>query len=178
MAITVTKSTGGGGYSEGWKTVIVSNATKGDYSGSKYIDLFFEGYPETLKCRVWEARSGEGEEFQIANMVRYSNPTVLDELDKDGTTAASLDDSPAGLKGKSLQVFFYKKDNGYSEISPKVVPASPFTNIVDDITEERISRLKASAESYIKRRQEANGVTTETTETKTTKGTTEDGMPW
>ena len=177
MAITVTKSTGGG-YDEGWKTVTISSATKGDYSGSKYIDLFFEGYPETLKCRVWEARSGEGEEFQIANMVRYSNPTVLDELDKDGTTAASLDDSPAGLKGKSLQVFFYKKDNGYSEISPKVVPASPFTNIVDDITEERISRLKASAESYIKRRQEANGVTTETTETKTTKGTTEDGMPW
>ena len=165
MAITVTKSTGGG-YDEGWKTVTISSATKGDYSGSKYIDLFFEGYPETLKCRVWEARSGEGEEFQIANMVRYSNPTVLDELDKDGTTAASLDDSPAGLKGKSLQVFFYKKDNGYSEISPKVVPASPFTNIVDDITEERISRLKASAESYIKRRQEANGVTTETTEDK------------
>ena len=178
MAITVTKSTSGGGYSEGWKTVTVSNATKGDYNNSKYIDLFFEGYPETLKCRVWEARSGEGEEFQIANMVRYSNPTVLDEMDKDGTTAASLDDSSAGLKGKSLQVFFYKKANGYSEISPKVVPASPFTNIVDDITEERISRLKASAESYIKRRQEANGVTTETTETKTTKGTTEDGMPW
>tara|TARA_Y100000034_G_scaffold113649_1_gene148890 strand:+ start:195 stop:728 length:534 start_codon:yes stop_codon:yes gene_type:complete len=177
MAITVTKSTGGG-YDEGWKTVTISNATKGDYSGSKYIDLFFEGYPETLKCRVWEARSGEGEEFQIANMVRYSNPTVLDELDKDGTTAASLDDSPAGLKGKSLQVFFYKKDNGYSEISPKVVPASPFTNIVDDITEERISRLKASAEAYIKRRQEANGVTTETTTTETTEGTTEDGMPW
>ena len=174
MAITVTKSTSGGGYSEGWKTVTVSNATKGDYSGSKYIDLFFEGYPETLKCRVWEARSGEGEEFQIANMVRYSNPTVLDELDKDGTTAASLDASPAGLKGKSLQVFFYKKDNGYSEISPKVVPAIPFVNIVDDITEERISRLKASAEAYIKRRQEANGVTAETTETT---GDTND-IPW
>ena len=172
MAITVTKSTGGG-YDEGWKTVTISSATKGDYSGSKYIDLFFEGYPETLKCRVWEARSGEGEEFQIANMVRYSNPTVLDELDKDGTTAASLDDSPAGLKGKSLQVFFYKKDNGYSEISPKVVPASPFKNIVDDITEDVITRLKASAEAYIKRRQEANGVTqTETTETST------DEVPW
>ena len=172
MAITVTKSTGGG-YDEGWKTVTISSATKGDYSGSKYIDLFFEGYPETLKCRVWEARSGEGEEFQIANMVRYSNPTILDEMDKDGTTAASLDDSSAGLKGKSLQVFFYKKANGYSEISPKVVPASPFKNIVDDITEDVIARLKASAEAYIKRRQVANGVTEETT-----KGTSEDGMPW
>ena len=46
-------------------------------------NVFFESYPETLKCRVWEARSGEGEEFQIANMVRYSNPNVLDEMDKE-----------------------------------------------------------------------------------------------
>ena len=85
MPITVTKSSGGGGYDEGWKTVTISSATRGDFNGSKYVDLFFENYPESLKCRVWEARSGEGEEFQIANMVRYSNPTVLDEMDKDGT---------------------------------------------------------------------------------------------
>jgi hypothetical protein len=110
-------------------------------------------------------------------MVRYSNPTVLDEMDKDGTTAASLDDSPAGLKGKSLQVFFYKKANGYSEISPKVVPASPFTNIVDDITEDRITQLKASAEAYIKRGQEANGVIEETT-TDTTEGDKGGDTPW
>ena len=174
MALTVTKSTGGG-YDEGWKTVTISNTKRGDFNGSKYIDLFFEGYPETLKCRVWEARNGEGEEFSVTNMVRYSNPTILDEMDKDGTTAASLDDSPAGLKGKSLQVFFYKKANGYSEISPKVVTAAPFVNIVDDITEDRITQLKASAEAYIKRRQEANGVTAETTET--TEDTT-DEVPW
>ena len=176
MAITVTKSSGGGGYTEGWKTVTISNATRGDYNGSKYVDLFFETYPESLKCRVWEARSGEGEEFQIANMVRYSNPTVLDEMDKDGTAAASLDDSPAGLKGKSLQVFFYKKANGYSEVSPKVVPATPFKNIVDDITEDRITQLKASAEAYIKRRQEANGVATEITGT--TEGDSNGEQPW
>ena len=175
MAITVTKSTGGG-YEEGWKTVTISNATRGDYNGSKYVDLFFESYPETLKCRVWEARSGEGEEFQIANMVRYSNPNVLDEMDKDGTTAASLDDSPAGLKGKSLQVFFYKKANGYSEVSQKVAPAKPFENIIDNFSEERISRIKQSAEAYTKRKIEANGVTTE--KTGTTEGDSTDGMPW
>jgi hypothetical protein len=97
-------------------------------------------------------------------MVRYSNPTILDEIDKDGTTAASLDDSSAALKGKSLQVLFYKKANGYSEISAKVVPANPFKNIVDDITEDRITQLKASAEAYIKRRQVANGVPTPNSE--------------
>ena len=107
-------------------------------------------------------------------MVRYSNPTVLDEMDKDGTAAASLDDSPAGLKGKSLQVFFYKKANGYSEISAKVVPAVPFKNIVDDITEDRITQLKASAEAYIQRRKVANGVI----DTETTQGDKDGEMPW
>ena len=133
MAIIVTKNEGGGGYEEGWKTVTISKAERGDFNGSKFIDLWFEGYPESLKCRVWEARNGEGEEFSISNMVRYSNPEVLEEMDNDGTAAAKLDDSPTGLKGKSLQVLFYKKANGYSEISQKVAPAIPFQNIVDNI---------------------------------------------
>ena len=172
MALTVTKKEGGG-YDEGWKTVTISNAKRGDFNGSKFIDLWFENYPETLKCRVWEARSGEGEEFQVANMVRYSNPTILEEMDNDGTTAASLDDSPAGLKGKSLQVLFYKKENGYSEVAQKVAPATPFQNIVDNFDDTRIQRIKDAAEKYINNRKQANGIAqTETTETST------DEVPW
>jgi len=170
MALVVTKKEGG--YDEGWKTVTISDAKRGDFNGSKFVDLWFEGYPETLKCRVWEARSGEGEEFQVANMVRYSNPTVLEEMDKDGTAAASLDDSPTGLKGKSLQVLFYKKENGYSEVAQKVAPATPFQNIVDNFDDNRIERIKEAAEKYIKGRLEANGVKTETTKTST------DEVPW
>ena len=157
MGIVVTKKEGGG-YDEGWKTVTISSAEKGDFNGSKFIDLRFEGYPETVKCRVWEARNKDGEEFSVTNMVRYANPTILEEMDKDGTTAASLDDSPAGLKGKSLQVLFYKKANGYSEISQKVAPAVPFENIVDKFDENRIARIKESAEKYQARRNEANGI--------------------
>ena len=176
MGIVVTKKEGGGGYDEGWKTVTVSDAKKGDFNGSKYIDLFFEGYPESIKCRVWEARSQDGEEFSITNMVRYANPTILEEMDKDGTVAATLDDTPNGLKGKSLQVLFYKKANGYSEISQKVAPATPFQNIVDNFDENRITRIKESAEKYQARRNEANGVATETTtEGKSSNG---DDMPW
>ena len=174
MGIVVTKKEGGG-YDEGWKTVTVSNATKGDFNGSKYIDLFFEGYPETVHCRVWEARNKDGEEFSITNMVRYSNPTILEEMDKDGTAAANLDDSPTGLKGKSLQVLFYKKANGYSGISKNVAPAVPFQNIVDKYDENRITRIKESAEKYQAKRNEANGVVAETTET--TEGKSDD-MPW
>ena len=107
-------------------------------------------------------------------MVRYINPTILEEMDKDGTTAASLDDSPNGLKGNSLQVLFYKKANGYSEISQKVAPAEPFQNIVDNFDENRIARIKESAEKYQAKRNEANGVVAETTET--TEGKSDD-MP-
>ena len=162
-------------FAEGWHTVTVREAEIGDFNGSKFIDLRFEGYPETVKCRVWEARNKDGEEFSVTNMVRYCNPTILEEMDKDGTAAASLDDSPNGLKGKSLQVLFYKKANGYSEISQKVAPAVPFQNIVDNFDENRIARIKESAETYQARRNEANGVVAETTET--TEGKSED-MPW
>jgi hypothetical protein len=175
MGIVVTKKEGGG-YDEGWKTVTVSSAEKGDFNGSKYIDLRFEGYPETVKCRVWEARNKDGEEFSVSNMVRYINPTVLEEMDKDGTTAASLDDSPAGLKGKSLQVLFYKKANGYSEISQKVAPAVPFINIVDNFDDNRITRIKESAEKYQARRNEANGVAASTQTSESSSNA--DDMPW
>ena len=172
MAIIVKKNEGGGGYDEGWKTVTISNTIRGDFNGSKFIDLWFESYAESLKCRVWEARNGEGEEFSVSNMVRYCNPTVLEELEKDGTTAASLDDSPHALKGKSLQVLFYKKANGYSEVSQKVAPATPFENIIDKFNEDRIARIKDSAEKYQVKRNEANGVTqTETTDVA-------DEVPW
>jgi len=147
MGLTVKKSSEGG-FDEGWQTVVINNAVYGDYNGSKYIDLFFDGYPESLKCRVWEARNQEGEEFSISNMIRYSNPDVLEEESLDGETAATLDDSPAGLKGKGLQVLFYKKDNGYTEVFQKTAPAAPFENIIDNITEERILKIKTSAEAY------------------------------
>ena len=173
MSIIVTKKEGGGGYEEGWKTVTVSDAKRGDYNGSKFIDLWFEGYPESLKCRVWEARSGEGEEFSVANMVRYSNPDILEELDHDGTTAAKLDDSPHGLKGKSLQVLFYKKENGYSEVAQKVAPAVPFQNVIDNFDENRIARIKEAAERYMNNKKTlTNGTSTES-ETDTS-----DSIPW
>ena len=82
-------------------------------------------------------------------MFRYSNPTVLAEMNMgDGKTAASLDDSPLALKGKSLQVLFYKNDNGYTKISQKVAPATPFQNIMDNFTEDTIARIKQSAKKY------------------------------
>ena len=167
MSIIVKKSSETG-FSEGWHEVVIENAVTGDYNDSRYIDLFFEGYPESLKCRVWEARNQDGEEFSVSNMVRYSNPDILEELSTDGELSASLDDSPAGLKGKKLQVLFYKKDNGYTEVFQKTAPASPFENIVDNFTEERILKIKTSAEVYKAKRDEKASQTTIDTQTSET----------
>mgnify|MGYP006409294889 CR=1 FL=1 len=169
MAITVTESTGTS-YGEGWKTVTISEAEKGDYNGSGFVDLWFEDYTETLKCRVWEARSKDGEEFSVANMIRSCNPDVLEEhTSADGKNVASLDDSPASLKGKKLQVLFYKNANGYAEVSQKVAPAAPFENIVDKYTEERINNIKAAAERYQANKTPvtSNGIDTNATNTDT-----------
>ena len=90
-------------------------------------------------------------------MIRYANPNVLEELpDKDGAAVAKLDDSNESLTGKKLQVLFYKNAKGYTEVSQKVAPAVPFENIIDNMTEQRIEGIKASAEKYQAKRNEAN----------------------
>lgn len=139
-------------YTEGWKQVTVSKANKGSYGESKYIDLRFESYPDNLKCRVWEARNQEGIEFSVSNMIRYSNPTIMEEGEVNGSTVAKVDDSEESLVGKKLQVYFYKNAKGYTEVAQKVAPAEPFKNIVDDFTPDRIEGIKASAEKYMQKK--------------------------
>jgi len=156
MGIVVTQNTGSGNYTEGWHDVEISKTKKGDYNGSGYVDLWFKDYPESLKCRVWEARNQEGEEFSVTNMVRYSNPEILEELpDKDGAAVAKLDDSNEAMIGKKLQVMFYKNAKGYTEVSQKVAPIEEFENIIDNMTLQRIEGIKASAEKYQAKRNEA-----------------------
>ena len=94
MAITVKENTGTS-FGEGWKQVTISTAKRGDYNGSGFIDLWFDNYPETLKCRVWEARGQDGQEFSVSNMVRSSNPDVLESSEgEDGKKIASLKSAP------------------------------------------------------------------------------------
>ena len=154
MAITL-KESSGGSYPEGWQSVTVSKAEKGDYNGTLYYDLWFNSYPDNLKCRVWETKNKDGEEFSISNLFRYSNPEILEENEADGKKSIKIDDSPMALQGKNLQVLFYKNGNGYTEIAQKVVPASPFQNTIDNITDDAIERIKQSAERYINNRKQA-----------------------
>ena len=138
MAITLNESSGGN-YTEGWHDVTVSKAEKGDYNGSLFYDLWFENHPENLKCRVWEAKNKDGEEFSIANLFRYSNPEILEENESEsGKKSIRIDDSPMALAGKKFQVLFYKNGNGYTEVAQKVVPHAPFENAIDNFSVDRI----------------------------------------
>lgn len=153
MAITL-KESSGGSYPEGWQSVTISKAEKGDYNGTLYYDLRFNNYPDNLKCRVWETKNKDGEEFSISNLFRYSNPEILEENESDGKKSIKIDDSPMALQGKNLQVLFYKNDNGYTEVAQKVVPATAFKNAIDNITTEKIEGMKQSAERYINNRKQ------------------------
>ena len=144
-------------FPEGWQSVTINKAETGDYNGTKYYDLRFEGYPETLKCRVWETKNKEGQEFMISNLIRYTDPEIVEELDSTDGTRGSVNDAPSSLTGKTLQVYMYKNDDGYTEISPKVVPSAPFKNIIDDITDSKIVNLKSATERWVSNRKPKNG---------------------
>ena len=149
----------------GWKTVTVIKSKTGEYNGSKFYDLWFEGLPDNLNCRVWEARNSEGEEFSVSNMIRYSNPDILEEIDcSNGKAVVKVVDSPTALIGKTFQAYFHKNQDGYTRISQKVVPASPFKNVINNITEDTIENLKASTEKWENSKNPVSNGATESTE--------------
>ena len=65
--------TGGSSFPEGWTTVLINDAKEGDHNGTRYIDLFFQDQPDTLKCRIWTATNKKTEqEFGIANLFHHA----------------------------------------------------------------------------------------------------------
>ena len=135
----------------GWQTMTIAKAVDGDYNGTRYIDLHFTGLPESVKCRIWSATNKDtGEDFGIGNLFYYANAGLTLE---DGSL--SIDDNANHLKSKNLQVYFYIKDNGYTEAAQRVAPV-----VREGFSESHVEKLKMKAEKWVKDRTEA--VTTET----------------
>ena len=44
---------GTGLWNEGWHTLSITKAEYGTYNDSKYIDVWFEGYPDNFNMRVY-----------------------------------------------------------------------------------------------------------------------------
>ena len=135
-------------WSPGWKTVTISGAKRGKYEGGdgkKYLDVFFEGYPETIKLRVHQKfNKTTKEEFNISNLFRYANAGIeeVSQTEDGGEMMVEINTAPENLAGKKLNVYFYKNAKGYTDISDNVVPGEPYENVVETFTESDIDGLK------------------------------------
>ena len=62
---------GSGLWTEGWHTMKINKAEYGDWNGTKYLDLWFDGYSENFNMRVYEKISKNGEEFNEKDVIYY-----------------------------------------------------------------------------------------------------------
>ena len=144
---TMTLKKGGTDFGPGWKIVTVSGAEYGDWNGTKYLDVTFEGYPETLNARVYAATGKNGEEFAIGQVFRFANAGISGGLEgPDGNVLMKLDDEPSNLIGKHVNVYFYK-DGEYSRVLKQFAP-TVFHNEVEGFNDNDVTYWKEKAEKY------------------------------
>jgi len=136
-------NTSGADFAEGWHEVVIASADAGDWNGTKYIDLRFNDFPESLKCRIWSAKNKEtGEDFGLGNLYYYAVAGIT--ANDDGNV--TIDDNPTNLIGKRLNVLFYKKENGYTEIVDRVAPVVTTEGPVT-FTDSFVESKKTAAET-------------------------------
>ena len=144
---TMTLKTGGTDFGPGWKNVVVKNAKYGDWNGTKFLDLTFEGYPDTLNARVYATTGKNGEEFAIGQVFRFANAGISGGLEgPEGTKVMRIDDEPSNLRGSHLNAYFYK-DGEYSKILKQFAP-TVFHNDVEGFNENDVTYWKSKAEKY------------------------------
>tara|TARA_R100000900_G_scaffold66520_1_gene53277 strand:+ start:89 stop:616 length:528 start_codon:yes stop_codon:yes gene_type:complete len=145
--LTIRSGGGGGNFTDGWNLVEISAAKYGDWEGSKYIDVHFKDFPETLNMRVYAKKGKDGEEFAIGRLFRFANAGLTESLDgDDGTKIVKLDDSADQLIGKSLHVFLHK-DGEYFRVLSQPAPIE-FTNVVETFKENDVNYWKGKAVKY------------------------------
>ena len=156
--------TEGVAYPTGWHIVTISDATDGDFEGTRWIDLHFKGLPDNLKTRVWSAVNAEtGEDFGIGNLFYYANAGLT--VGDDGQL--TIDDSVTHLKGKTLNILFYENENGFTDGAQRVVPV-----VREGFSEAYVQKLKVKTETWVSNRggtwvtSGTNGATTTKTVTK------------
>ena len=177
MAVkTMAKNTGTGQYNVGWHELTVSKAVDGKWGDKRTIDLNFEGYPDNMRHRVFEASNKTtGEEFKIANLFRFACAGIISVLqDPTGKNPViQYDDEVTNLVGTRVNVLFVKETSTtdgkeYSrtfDLVPVVQETEHITWTDDDVV-----RLKKGVEKqYTKRTATTtNGVGTVHLDTTTT----------
>ena len=150
MRTLTVKKGGGGSWKDGWNSLTISNAAYGEYNGSKYLDIWFDGLPESLNMRVYEAKNSEGEEFAVGQVFRFANAGIVEGLEgPDGNTIIKFSDNADNLKASTLNVLIYK-DGQYSRICKQPAP-TVFDNAADSFSEDDVKFWKQKAEAYFQK---------------------------
>ena len=140
---------GTGLWNEGWHVLTISKAQYGEYNEAKYIDVWFDGYPDNFNMRVYAKNGKSGEEFAIGNLFRFANAGISDALESaEGETVIKMNDEAEELIDKTVNVYFYKSGK-FTRILNQVAPVS-FTNIVEEITDRDVEYFKGRAEKYFR----------------------------
>ena len=152
MAITMTvkKGSGNSNFDPGWKKVTSNKAIYGTLdNGAKYIDVWFDGYPDNFNLRMYAKVSKAGEEFAIANLFRFAENAGVEEVVEgdDNECIVKIDDTAANLVGKSFWIYLYKNDEGYSRVLQKTAPVT-FEGTLDTFSENDVAYWKRRAEDY------------------------------
>ena len=151
MARTFTLPKKGTGlWNDGWHEITISEAEYGDWNDTKYIDIFFEDYPDTFKLRTFEMHNKEThEEFVVAKLFKFANAGIIDLIKSpDGKEALQYDDDVKHLIGKHINVLFYKEKKGEKEFiqaSNRVAP-TVFIGDVVSFSESDVDYHKSVAE--------------------------------
>jgi hypothetical protein len=164
MAIkTMTHNSGGGTWSEGWHQLTIEAAEYGDWNGTKFIELWFDGYPKTFKLRVYEAHNKEThEEFALAKLFKLANAGIIDRVKSpSGKEAIQYDDDASGLVGKQINGYFYK-DGEYVRVSDRIAPIAHQGNVLS-YTEDDVHFWKGVTEKYIASRKQNAPAVADTT---------------
>ena len=149
MARTFTLPKKGTGlWNEGWHTVTITKAKAGELdNGSKYMDTWFDGYPDNFNMRIYEKIGKDGEEFAVGNLFRFANAGITDALESaEGETVIKMNDDAAELVGKTVNTYFYK-DGKFTRILGQVAPV-PFKNIVEEFTDKDVKYFKGRCEAF------------------------------
>ena len=147
MRTLTVKKNSGSQYKPGWHEISISKANYGEFQGNKFIDIYFEGYPENINLRVYSKNGQDGEEFAIGRVFRFANAGIKSiSKSSDGDSLVQIDDSPKELIGTKLNVYFYKKGQ-YSSVLTNVAP-TVFKNDLEEFNEEDVKYWKSKAISY------------------------------
>lgn len=149
MAIKTMSSSSNGDWSIGWKLVTLKNAKYGTYNDTRYVDAWFEEYPETINLRLYEAKSKDtGEEFAIARLFKLANAGIIGEVqNSNGKKSLQYDDEAVNLNGKKLHIFFYKSEDGYFRVLNRVAPVTQEGEVLS-YNDKDVDYWKKQGEKY------------------------------